>query len=150
MNKDKVVAFFEKKNGLFEGDTYFEILENVKFAELPIGFSDITTWIEGRKASKHNAHLKEIMERLGCTDSEGFIRTTHATSINDTFWVKRFDEPVSWKDVSLYENEFTETISNPMLNAGSTALPYQEYEGKIVHEKDLNSLIARIVALENR
>lgn len=37
--------------------------------------------------------------------------------------------------------EYTYTFSDIMLNEGSTSLPYQPYEGKTIHEKDLeNSL----------
>ena len=110
MNKDNIVASFKRTENTFGDDIIYEII-NCSKSKLPIGFMDITTWIDGRKASKHNSHLKEIMERLECADSEGFIRVTHATSINDTFWVKREDETVSWNDISLYCNEFTESIS---------------------------------------
>lgn len=110
MNKNREVAIFQKEKSLFGDDISFQILGS-PLSSLPIGFSNITSWIEGRKASKHNAHLKEIMERLGCAQSEGFIDITHATSINDTFWVKKTDESLSWSDVSLYQNEFTESIS---------------------------------------
>jgi len=109
MNKDNIVATFQKIEGTFEDISYK--LTSFNKDMLPIGFTDITTWIDGRKASKHNKHLKEIMERLGCANSEGFIKLTHATSINDTFWVKNEKENVAWKDVSLYVNEFTESIS---------------------------------------
>lgn len=35
----------------------------------------------------------------------------------------------------------TSKVSNLMLNEGSVALPYQPYEGKVVHEKELNTAI---------
>lgn len=36
--------------------------------------------------------------------------------------------------------EYTYTFSDIMLNEGSVALPYQPYEGKVVHEKELESI----------
>ena len=46
-----------------------------------------------------------------CENTEGFIKVTHSASINDTFWIKSDRENISWNDVSLYRNEFDETIS---------------------------------------
>ncbi|MCR5608075.1 MAG: hypothetical protein K6G26_03350 [Lachnospiraceae bacterium] len=110
MNKDSVVLEFigNKKND-FSDDIYFT--EVNRKGKIPFGFSSINSWIEGRKASKHNAHLRSIMKKLGCNDNEGFIRITHATSVNDTFWIKSENENISWNDVSLYSNQFTEAIS---------------------------------------
>ena len=42
---------------------------------------------------------------------EGFLRVTHALSLNDTFGVKGTESPLNWKKVSLYRNEFNEVIS---------------------------------------
>lgn len=49
---------------------------------------------------------------MGCDDNEGFIRTTHAATINDTFWIKSDRENITWEQISLYSNQFTETISH--------------------------------------
>ncbi|HBM98590.1 MAG TPA: hypothetical protein DD413_04120 [Ruminococcus sp.] len=48
---------------------------------------------------------------MNCDDSEGFIKVTHAASINDTFWVKSESENITWNSVSLYRNQFSEIIS---------------------------------------
>ncbi len=110
MNKDNVTATIEIKRGIEFSDTSkFEIVEVSD--KLPIGFSDINVWLENRKGSKYNTHLQAIMKRLSCEDNEGFIRVTHAAAINDTFWIKQAKENVSWKQVSLYCNQFTEAIS---------------------------------------
>ena len=39
--------------------------------------------------------------------------------------------------IKIYSNDAAATSAKVMLNEGSIALPYQEYEGKIVHLKDL-------------
>ena len=39
--------------------------------------------------------------------------------------------------IKIYSNDAAATSAKVMLNEGDTALPYQEYEGKIVHLKDL-------------
>lgn len=78
---------------------------------LPLGFGSADKWLEDRKAYKHNENLKKLMVELGCDKKEGFIQITHSASINDSFWVKRADEDITWKDVSFYSNAFNEVIS---------------------------------------
>lgn len=78
----------------------------------PIGFYDLTSYLERRKAPKHRKHIEELLNRYGCNDLEGFLRVTHALSLNDTFWVKEADSDLNWEDVSLYSNEFDELVSS--------------------------------------
>lgn len=103
MNKDTIVASLEKKNNKWN-----LIHQN---AELPLGKFEINEWLEDRKAYKHNHHLKQLMIDCGCETTEGFIKITHAASINDSFWVKEKGENVAWNDISFYRNDFNETIS---------------------------------------
>lgn len=84
MNKNNIVATFDKKpESELSISTSFKVNETL--GKLPYGFDDINTWLECRKSLKHNKHLTEIMKRLGCYYNEGFIRKTHAATINDTF-----------------------------------------------------------------
>ena len=110
MNKNNLIMAFtaNHKSDLSEDITFTPIKQE---GMTPYGFHSITSWIEGRKASKHNAHLKAIMKKMGCDDNEGFIRMTHAVGINDTFWVKKDTENITWEDVSLFQNQFSEVIS---------------------------------------
>lgn len=108
MNKDREIARFAIEHGDF-GDSYSFAAKDKEL--LPIGFKYIENWLENRKASKHNAHLRQIMADCGCDKTEGFIKVTHAASINDTFWVKNENEDISWNQVSFYRNEFNEVIS---------------------------------------
>lgn len=110
MNKDSLVAVFQTcKERLSDGSTQFELCEVC--GKMPFDSDDFTEWISGRKAAKHQKHLKTIMENLGCYDNEGFINITHIASINDTFWAKPADSSLTWNDVSLYRNKFTEAVS---------------------------------------
>lgn len=103
MNKDTIAASFHKENNRWK------LLR--QDAELPLGRFEINGWLEDRKAYKHNSHLKQLMIDCGCETTEGFIKITHAASINDCFWIKEEDEDVSWNDISFYRNDFNATIS---------------------------------------
>lgn len=112
MNKDKIVAEFHKRESeALDTNVFFTVTNVADKIMLPFGFENINSWIDGRKSSKHNSHLKSLMTSLGCDDNEGFIQITHAASINDTFWIRSDNETVQWSDISLYKNEFTEVIS---------------------------------------
>ncbi len=108
MNKNQEIGKFSIEPGA--------ISENYKIHELitekaPFGFYSLENWINQRKASKHNEHLKRIMTMCGCEKTEGFLRITHAASLNDTFWIKSEEESLTWEKVSLYQNQFNEVIS---------------------------------------
>ena len=85
---------------------------------LPISFSDIHAWIENRRAPKHRTHIKELLERCGCNDLEGFVRFAYCAGLNDTFWVRPEDIEASWDDISLYRNEFDENIARLAFGTG--------------------------------
>ena len=51
----------------------------------PIGYQNLTAFLEQRKAPKHRKHIRQLLEQYGCDDPEGFLRVTHALSLNDTF-----------------------------------------------------------------
>ena len=57
----------------------------------PFGYRDLTDFLEQRKAPKHRAHIAELLKEYGCDTLEGFLRVTHALSLNDTFWVRPAD-----------------------------------------------------------
>lgn len=110
MNKDVIVASVDIKPATAFSDDAVFFVDEIK-NKLPFGFSDINSWISSRKSSKHNVHLGRLMRQMGCEDNLGFIRVTHAATINDTFWIKSDAESITWKDVSLYRNQFTDTVS---------------------------------------
>lgn len=103
MNRDVAAASFQEESGRFRLVQQYD--------RLPVGDFEINGWLEDRKAYKHNRHLRRLMLDCGCGTAEGFIRVTHAASINDSFWVKREGEEANWEHVSFYRNDFNETIS---------------------------------------
>ena len=68
MNKNNVVATFDKKSATAFSDTVL-FTEVERMGKLPFGFDDINTWIDSRKSSKHNTHLQKIMRQMGCMKS---------------------------------------------------------------------------------
>jgi len=109
MNMDETVLDFTCVRNEFDEPEFFEGTWHVAYR--PLGYRSLISFLEHRKAPKHRKHIQKLLERYGCDDLEGFIQVTHALSLNDTFWVRPAESDIRWKDVSLYENEFNEIIS---------------------------------------
>lgn len=109
MNQDKCLLDFICRRNEFEEVECVELQWHSPLR--PIGFTDLTAFLERRKAPKHRANIAELLHKYGCEDLEGFLLITHALSLNDTFWVKTADSTLTWADVSLYQNAFDEVIS---------------------------------------
>ena len=109
MNKDEPVLDFECLRNIYDEPEFSELKWYTGYR--PIGYRSLTSFLEQRKAPKHRKHIQALLEQYGCDDLEGFIRVTHALSLNDTFWVQAKSGAQSWGEVSLYTNEFNELIS---------------------------------------
>lgn len=111
MNKDSEQAYFKVRDSDPFADFGNDFVLSDVVGNLPLGFTNINSWIENRKGSKHSQYIKDIMTQIGCETTEDYLRLTHTASINDTFWVKSESEDVTWNNISLYENEFSEVVS---------------------------------------
>ena len=108
MNKDESWASFSCVQDEFGEESAL----NEWYTDLrPLGLQSLTAWLEKRKAPKHRKHIEPLLERYGCVGLEGFLRVTHALSLNDTFWVKSEAETLGGDEVSLYRNEFDALIA---------------------------------------
>ena len=109
MNKDEPVLDFFCQRNEFDEPVFEESEWHTEYR--PIGYCELGSFLEQRKAPKHRKHIQQLLSQYGCDDIEGFLRVTHALSLNDTFWVKESGSFLSWTDVSLYTNTFSEIIS---------------------------------------
>ena len=109
LNKDTVwLAFHCEQNEYMETAAQEDLWYT---AQRPFGYTNLTDFLERRKAPKHRAHIAALLKEYGCDTLEGYLNVTHALSLNDTFWVRAADADLQWRDVSLYQNPFNEMIS---------------------------------------
>lgn len=108
MNKDREAALFEER--ILLGVPSYTMAEQYE-SYLPYGFLSMDAWLENRPAAKHRRHIRELMKQCGCDTVRGYIDIMHATSLNDTFWVKDAASDLRWEDVSLYTNEFDDVVA---------------------------------------
>ena len=109
MNKDVPYALFSCTQDEFGEES--AILREWYTDLRPIGLQSLTAWLEKRRAPKRRKYMEQLLEQYGCVGLEGFLRVTHALSLNDTFWVKEKSETLCWDAVSLYRNEFDALIA---------------------------------------
>ena len=79
MNKDVQRLLFS-----CERDEYIEVrLDELEwFTDIrPLGYSDLFSFLDRRKAPKHRKHIEQLLERYGCAVIDGFIKVTHAVSL---------------------------------------------------------------------
>lgn len=136
MNKDAAVLSFLCNRNEFDEPEFVELAWHVPYR--PIGYKTLTGFLERQKTPKHRQHIQRLLERYGCDDLEGFLNVTHAVSLNDAFWAKQADSDLHWSQVSLYENEFDQLISEAAFDGSmsssslSTTSPEFGTDGKRV------------------
>lgn len=114
LNKDKVVLEFSVERAT-------ESIENVRWVDAglrPIGFTDLKSFLGSRKAPSNRSHIKQVLDACGANTFSGYLDVVHALSVNDTFWVRRRHEEVSWEEANLYDNELNEALSRIAFEGG--------------------------------
>ena len=95
MNQRNPMLRFSCERNAFDEPEFTEIEWLTELR--PIGYGNLGDLLARRQAPKHRKHIKELLEHYGCDDLEGFLRVTHALSLNDTFWVKEADSDPEWE-----------------------------------------------------
>lgn len=120
MNKDKKVLDFKIMYGLD-----IKVTETFRYLiKLPIGFTDLLSWLESRQAPKHRVHIEKLLELCGINNLANYLKITYALSLNDTFWVKPQNKDLTWNKVSLYQNDFNTTIARIAFEGGLYGLEF--------------------------
>ena len=89
---------------------------------LPPSFGTIADWLDRRNYAKHKAHLQRWLKEWQLDTIKGFLGVTHALGLNDTLWVRRADEALTWEQVSLYTNDFTDVVAKTAFSKGLQGL----------------------------
>ena len=110
MNQDIPLLEFSCQRNSFDEPAFFELQWRSPLR--PIGYRGLPSFLEKRRAPQQRKNIQKLMAQYGCEDMEGFIRISHALSLNDTFWIREANSLLRWKDVSPYTNRFSESISH--------------------------------------
>lgn len=122
MNKNTKLLLFQIKQDE-NGQYYCEELEQYVDTELlPPGFHSIHEWIDRRDYAKHKEHLHRWLKQWQIDTVKGFVEITHALGLNDTLWVRRAEDNLSWENVSLYSNNFSDVAAKTAFTKGLQGL----------------------------
>lgn len=115
LNKDTPLLKFE--TGYSLGSV--SIKETASFSSLrPLGFKGIADWVDKRDYAKHKAHLTKWLKEWGIDTIDGFLQISHCLGINDTLWVKESGSTLTWKEVSLFRNPFSDIVAKTAFDSG--------------------------------
>ena len=108
LNKDNMIAGFE-----IIGSGIMETVDNVSITgDMPFWIKDISAWINDRSAAKHRKFVKDLLQKMQADTKSGFIGLTNCLSLQDTLWVKEYDSDLTWAEVNLFDNDFSEVMTH--------------------------------------
>lgn len=143
MNKDECVLTFETA----QTETGRTVVRNesvINQEMLPLSYKgNIKNYINKRKAPKYREHIAKLLIQLGAENIDGYIKVCNAASLTDTFWIRNEDLPLTWSEVSLFQNEFDENIAKIALDGGDASI------GSTSPELSVNGQYAKCWIREN-
>ena len=117
MNKDNIVASFH----IIQQANVTNCEQFNAYGKLPLDMKGINDWLRERYVIMERNRADQLMSQLGLDNLVDRIDFTNCTSLFDSFWVKRADSPLTWNEVSLYRNDFSEYLSR--FTMGETVIP---------------------------
>lgn len=121
MNKNKKLVRFHIEEHLGTES----VVEDQHFvSNMPIGFTDVETWLEKRDYAKHKEHFQKWLKDWGMDTVSGFISATHCLGLNDTLWVKPEGSSLEWEQINLYNNPFQDVAAQTAFDTGLYGLQF--------------------------
>ena len=79
-----------------------------------MNYEHFINWINLRALPLNRTHAKDILNsiKVSQTNSIAICKKCHAVSLSDTFWIKESSENLSWKDINLFQNKFSEALAS--------------------------------------
>lgn len=131
MNKDNPIIEFSLESGMLD----YVCKETNRYKDnLPCWLNDIDAWVESRNYAKHKEHFKKWLKEWGIDNKKGFIEITHALGLNDTLWIKGKSSKLTWEEVNLYNNEFTDVAEKTAFETGLAGLKLSSSSPEITAE----------------
>ena len=122
MNKDCIIAEFD-----YIRNEIGTSIPRLVSGSLPDIYGDIKlkSWLETRRSAKHRAEIAKMLRNLGMTDLKSFLDVSLGLTLTDTLWIKQENSDNKWDDVNLYDNEFSEIVSQTAFLGGISDLSFK-------------------------
>ena len=122
MNKDRIIAEFDYITN--ELGTAVPKLVSSSLPEI-YGDMKLKSWLETRRNGKRRTEIARMLRNLGMTNIKSFIDISLGLTLTDTLWVKEEHSDSTWNDVDLYDNEFSEIVSQTAFMGGISDLSFK-------------------------
>ena len=87
LNKDTAWLEFRcERNEYLEVTAQEEVWHT---GQRPFGYTNLTDFLERRKAPKHRAHIAELLCQYGCQELDGYLDVTHALFLSRSELLKK-------------------------------------------------------------
>ncbi len=115
MNRERIIAEFD-----YIKNEFGTAVPQLVSGSLPEIYADmkLKSWLETRRCAKRRVEITHLLRKLGMTDLKSFIDVSLGLTLTDTLWVKEGQADSKWKDVNLYDNEFSEIVSQTAFMGG--------------------------------
>ena len=117
MNKNNRLMLFQVVS---DGLTQYcdEIESYVDYELFPPSFDGIEDWIDKRNCAKHKKHLRQWLKEWHLDNITGFIDITRGLGLNDSLWICPAASSLTWEQVNLYRNDFTDVTAQTAFARG--------------------------------
>lgn len=112
MNKDKpVMKIFVGVENFINTIRVEEVYDENVIPRSLMSNSSLQSFIDSRLVLSHRKNVKQLFEEIGVSATEDILAITNGVSLNDTYWLKTFEDKKKWKNVSPYTNKLNQTIA---------------------------------------
>lgn len=73
----------------------------------------LRSWLLERKIPNNRAYVNTLLDAIADTDNPfRYLDITYGLSLNDTYWVRPATECISWANINLYDNPFSDVVAS--------------------------------------
>lgn len=102
MNKDDLLLVFYK---ISVGSGYIFNIDEASIQKIPPNFRDINTFLSSRTIIANRDSIERILSNIGLSERFDLALANYGISMNDTLWIKRADDKMTWDKINPYNKE---------------------------------------------
>ena len=93
----------------------------------------IRKWWSERSVPISQGRIKEFLEKQGFSMPSEYLKKNLGLSLDDYYWIRPVDSPLTWEAVNLYDNDFKEDILllSQDLDDGPYSIPHYSPNGSL-------------------
>lgn len=128
LNKDFYLMYRDIPVAMFNKDTEYYTIKHPSMLPFSIkedtSYTAIQKFCSNRILMMNRKYCKEILTSCGIDDQSdlNICVVCHGLSFRDCYWIKGVNSDLTWDRVNLWNNEFSESISNTALTGESTSI----------------------------